>query len=85
MQKAMKKKHCFMLSMCEKHYLHQPCTTLLNIHLRCGCPIPGSDKGQFGWDFEQPGGMEDVLAQGMDLDKMISKGALQRTPFCDSK
>lgn len=33
---------------------------------------PWSDQGQFGRSFEQPGVMEDVLAQGMESDKIIS-------------
>lgn len=33
---------------------------------------PWSDQGQFGWSFEQPSVMADVLAQGMESDKIIS-------------
>lgn len=33
-----------MLSVCEKQYLHYPCTTLLTIHLKCACLIPEVTK-----------------------------------------
>lgn len=30
----------------------------------CGCPIPRSIQGPFGWDFEQPCVTKDVPAKG---------------------
>jgi len=30
----------------------------------CGCTLPGSVQGQFGWGFEQPGLVEYVPGHG---------------------
>jgi len=33
----------------------------------CGCPLPGSVRGQAGWGFEQPGLVEGVPGHGRGL------------------
>jgi len=33
----------------------------------CGCPLPGSVQGQFGWGFEHPGLVEGVPAHGRGI------------------
>jgi len=47
-------------------------------------PLPGSNQGQAGWGFEQPGLLGGVPAcsRGVELDDL--KGPFQPNPFYDS-
>ena len=50
----------------DNNFRHKDCLggeTLEQVAQRgCGCPLPGSIQGQAGWDFEQPGLVQDVTA-----------------------
>lgn len=46
----------------------------------CGLPVPGSVQGQVGLDFEQPGIVEDISAQGGGIRWALKP--LQPKPFC---
>jgi len=67
----------------KKEILHYEAgETLAEVAQRsCGCPLPGSDQGQVGWGFKQPGPVEGVPAHGRGVGTRWSIRSLPNHSF----